>query len=186
MDVNEDEDMQDEADEAEDDCECTETALQVLEQVVMPARESEDWDTMEKKILVLKHNISQCLVLSQCAQCAQESGFSMLVLVIYERLTTAFEAVARWWSHRGDEPGGEQKMPPRIGQHSFAMGRYNIDSFEEHRVVFKAIVLLQMQRLSRLSVIRLEASRMSKWRAHEEQAEALLSRIKRIQHEWML
>ena len=110
----------------------------------------------------------------------------MLVLVIYEKLTAAFEEVARWWRHRVDEPAGEQNMPPRIGQHAFAMGRYNIDSFEEHRVIFKAIISLQIQRISRLSVVLLEASRMAKWKAHEGQAEALLSRIKRMQHEWTI
>ena len=88
------------------DCECMDTALQILEEVVIPPVGA-DWAMAENTILFLKNNISRCITLSQCRGCRQDSGICMLTLVIYEKLTTGFEDVAQWWDKQG-QPQGER------------------------------------------------------------------------------
>ncbi|KAK1977253.1 hypothetical protein LZ30DRAFT_601667 [Colletotrichum cereale] len=169
------------------DCECTETALQILEQVVTPSVGG-GWAMAENNILLLKNNISRCLVLSKCRECRQESGICMLTLVIYEKLTASFEGVAQWWGRQRVEAQGSAKgrreRQQQKQQTQIAMGRYQIDTAEEHRAVFATIIAWQLQRLSGLAVLMVEHSKQTKWRAHVEYSEAIRRRITILEETW--
>lgn len=196
------------------DCECMDTALQILEAVVIPLVGA-DWAMAENMILLLKNNISRCLVLSQCRGCRQESGICMLTLVIYEKLMTGFEEVAQWWGKQGQPQGvrsdgrnrkgkhhyqpqpqqqQEQKQPQQQQKRSgtkqlqqqtrITMGRYQIDTAEEHRAVFAAIIVCQLQRLTRLSMLMMEHSKKVKWLAHVQYGEGLRLRMNKLEETW--
>lgn len=173
------------------DCECTEMALRILEEVVTPpAGAGCPWAMVENKIILLKMNISRCLVLSRCRGCRQESGICMLTLVIYEKLTSAFEEIAQWWNReegqsqaRVDGHNRREKYQQQQQTRS-AMGRYQIDSAEEHRAVFTTIVTWQLQRLSGLSILMTEHSKRAKWPAHVKSGEAVVRRIEKLGEKW--
>lgn len=76
-----------------DSCKCTGTALRILEAVAMPVKAG-DWSTREQGLYFLKGNIWQCYILSQCTSCRQESGFTILMLILCEKITGIFEEVA--------------------------------------------------------------------------------------------
>jgi hypothetical protein len=198
------------------DCECTDTALQILEQVVIPPVGA-DWAMAEDTIFLLKNNISRCLYLSQCRGCRQESGICMLTLVIYEKLVTGFEEVAQWWAKQSEPQGvgsdsrsrrerhrsqlqlqqqqqqGLQQLQQQqrwsgsrqLQQHTrITMGRYQIDSAEEHRAVFATIITCQLQRLSGLSKLMMENSKRLKWLAHVHYGEGLRLRMIKLEETW--
>ncbi|CBX99328.1 predicted protein [Plenodomus lingam JN3] len=98
------------------DCECMDTALQILEEVVIPPVGA-DWAMAENTIFLLKNNISRCLILSQCHGCRQDSGICMLMLVIYEKLMTGFEDVAQWWGKQGHPQGARSDSRSRRERH---------------------------------------------------------------------
>lgn len=171
------------------DCECMETALHIIEQIVgSPAASSPgaDWAFAESRIILVKTSISRCIVLEQCRGCRQESGTCMLTLVVYEKLTAVFEEVASWWCHQGRGNNRHQHVMSRNPQRqtSFAMGQYRVDTDEEHRAIFATIITLHLQRLSGLSVSMLENSRKEKWRTHLEYGKVLCRRIKSLEEIW--
>lgn len=201
------------------DCECMGTALQILEEVVIPPVGA-DWAMAENTMFLLKNNISRCLVLSQCRGCRQESGICMLTLVIYEKLMTGFEDVAQWWGKQGHPQGArsdnrsrrerhhqtqqqhqqqqqqqqEQQQPQQQQRSSgsrqlqqktrITMGKYQIDTAEEHRAVFATIIACQLQRLAGLSLLMMQHSKKAKWLAHVQYGEGLRLRIKKLEKTW--
>jgi hypothetical protein len=198
------------------DCECMGTALQILEEIVIPSVGT-DWAMAENTIFRLKNNISRCLILSQCRGCRQESGICMLTLVIYEKLTTGFEDVAQWWSkqshlqgvrsdsrsrkerhHRQPQQQQQQQQEQQQLQHQrrssgsmqvqqktrITVGKYQIDTAEEHRAVFATIIACQLQRLSGLSLLMMQHSKRVKWLAHVQYGEGLRLRMKKLEETW--
>ncbi|KAH6622423.1 hypothetical protein C7974DRAFT_435390 [Boeremia exigua] len=198
------------------DCECMETALQILEDVVIPSVGA-DWAMVENTIFVLRNNISRCLILSQCHGCEQESGICMLTLVIYEKLLTGFENVAQWWSKQGhlqrarsdrrsyrereahqlpQQQHQGQKQPKQQDKFSrlrylhqksrITMGRYQIDTAEEHRAVLATIIACQLQRLAELLFFMIQHSKKVNWLAHMQYGEGLQMRIESLDKAWKL
>ncbi|KAK2030369.1 hypothetical protein LX32DRAFT_500067, partial [Colletotrichum zoysiae] len=176
----------------ETDCECTETALQILEEVAVPPVGT-DWAMAENTIFLLKNNISRCLVLAQCRGCRQESGVCMLNLVIYEKLTTGFEEVAQWWRKRYQPQGVRTDSHSRRERHHhqqqqlktrITMGKYQIDTAEEHQAVFATIIACQLQRLAGLSMLMTEHSKKVKWQAHVQYGEVLRRRMMTLEDVW--
>ncbi|EUC51002.1 hypothetical protein COCMIDRAFT_227 [Bipolaris oryzae ATCC 44560] len=191
------------------DCECMDTALQILEEVIiLPV--GADWAMAENTMFLLKNNISRCLVLSQCRGCRQESGICMLILVIYEKLITGFEDVAQWWDEHGHPQGArsdsrsnrrerhrqsqqqqqqqQQQRPFGSRQHRqqtrFTMGKYQIDTDEEHRAVFATIIACQLQRLAGLSLLMMQHSKKANWLAYVQYGEGLRLRMKKLEKKW--
>ncbi|KAF5493254.1 hypothetical protein CGCF413_v010331 [Colletotrichum fructicola] len=149
------------------DCECSEGFLEILQEVVIPPVGA-DWAMAENTIFLLKNNISRCLVLSQCRGCRQDSKIGMLTLITYEKLTARFEEVAQWWGKHGqaqdvqsydcsqtERRQYQQQQQQQHKQHKqqklsgskdiqrqpwITMGRYQIDTAEEHRAVFATII----------------------------------------------
>ncbi|KAK2053636.1 hypothetical protein LY76DRAFT_264743 [Colletotrichum caudatum] len=178
------------------DCECTEVALQVLEEVAVPPVGT-DWNMAENTIFLLKNNISRCLVLAQCRACRQESGICMLNLVIYEKLTTGFEEVAQWWRKRYRPQGVRNDSHSRRERHHnqqqqqqqqqktrITMGKYQIDTAEEHQAVFATIIVCQLRRLAGLSMLMTEHSKKIKWQAHVQYGEGLRRRMMALEDVW--
>lgn len=130
---------------SEDDCECTSSALKVLEVVAAPLKGT-DRNTVERKLCFLKRTLTQCIDLSRCSSCTQDSGFTMLVLVLYDKITATFEETAQWWKRNLTQPAREESgraiQPPCM-----AFGRYQIDTIEEHGKVLATLLLLQLHRL---------------------------------------
>ena len=186
-----------------DDCECTGSALRVLETAATPLKRTA-WSTSEQKLCFLKTNISQCYALAQCTGCSQDSSLTMLVLIICEKLTAIFEEIAQWWSrsretnrhasqressvgvkssHSRDTPRPEaiqrrhsEQQPPRM-----SLGSYQIDTLEERYTIFATLVCLQLQRLASF-VAGLRGSAVSyKWTSHSAVAKGLAQRIVRLQ-----
>lgn len=186
-----------------DDCECTGSALRVLEIAATPLKRT-GWSTSEQKLCFLKTNISQCYALAQCTGCSQDSSLTMLVLIICEKLTAIFEEIAQWWSrsretnkqasqrepsvgvkssHSRDSPRQEatQRRHPKQQPPRMSLGSYQIDTLEERYKVFATLVCLQLQRLARF-VTGLKGSIVShKWTSHNAVAKVLGQRIMRLQ-----
>ena len=69
-------------------------------------------------------------------------------------------------------------------QTRITMGRYQIDTAEEHRAVFAAIIVCQLQRLTRLSMLMMEHSKKVKWLAHVQYGEGLRLRMNKLEETW--
>lgn len=170
-------------------------ALRILEEVVITPVGA-DWAMAENTIFLLKNNISRCLTLSQCRGCQQESGICMLTLVIYEKLTTGFEDVAQWWGKQGHAQGERHHHQPQHQQQissgpshlqhktRITMGKYQIDTAEEHQAVFATIIACQLQRLAGLSMLMMQHSKKVKWLAHVQYGEGLRLRLNKLEEMW--
>ncbi|PKY00100.1 hypothetical protein P168DRAFT_322557 [Aspergillus campestris IBT 28561] len=182
---------------SEDDCECTSSALKILETVAAPLKDT-DWSTVERKLCFLKQILIRCIALSRCSSCAQDSGFTMLVLVLYDKITTTFEEAAQWWKRHLDTPTRLARQEAERAMHHdsreavpwgrglaqqppMALGRYPIDTMEEHCKVLATLILLQLHRLvSLLSAARRRIS-SSKWEGHLALLTILSQRTKAVQ-----
>lgn len=190
------------------DCECMGTALNILEAVAMPLSGT-DGSMVEKKVMFVRENIDRCVALSQCRWCRQDSGISMLNLVIYEKLTAACEDIADVWTRPAKVQGvGSQKdrqkatrypllplpqqdqgINKQQQQHPYlrtGLGCYSINTDEEHRAILAAINVLQLQRLTRL----LHSTGLRRGtnlrEPHERCGELLKRRIKTLQETWAI
>ncbi|KAE8313517.1 hypothetical protein BDV41DRAFT_576743 [Aspergillus transmontanensis] len=177
-------------------CECTGTALRILETVVVPVKGS-DWSSSERKLYYLKRNISQCIALSGCDSCAQDSGYAMLVLVVYEKITNTLEEVVNWWKRHLDNPvraangdsrrGSGFPSEPRKSVHlraqqpHMAIGPYQIDTMEEHSNVLGTLILLQLRRMVPLVMAMKRCVTSARWEAHLEVLKKLNYRIRNLQ-----
>lgn len=80
-----------------DSCECTGAALRILESVAVPA-EAGDWSATEQGLYSLKRNIWGCYILfARCTTCRQDSRFTILTLILCEKLTGIFEEATAGW-----------------------------------------------------------------------------------------
>jgi hypothetical protein len=177
-----------------ENCECTGNALRLLEIVTVQLKGT-DWDTTERKLYLLKKNISQCFALSQCGSCTQDSGLAILVLVLYEKMATTFEEIAHWWKRnlytpaRAATKDGHQRHESREGTHQkyrsqqvgTSLGRYQIDTVEEHCKVFATLISLQLHRFVTLVSRMKRDITSSKWEAHSGLLKMLSTRIKLLQ-----
>lgn len=144
-----------------EDCECSETALQTLKQVItcMPLKLL-DGPALDETLLHLKTSISHSSDVSQCSQCMQESSFGTLLLVIYEKLVVIFEELTDYFGgqqhlrsefqasvlKQNSSTGSREGIMPVVG----GTQGYQIDTMEEHTVVLRAIISHQLYRLSTL------------------------------------
>ncbi|OAQ58688.1 fungal zn(2)-Cys(6) binuclear cluster domain-containing protein [Pochonia chlamydosporia 170] len=151
-----------------DVCECTTTALQMLEAVVVSSN-GNDGNSMEEKLYLLKHHISQCGDLSQCIGCLQDSGFAMLLLLVYQKLQATLAVLTGWCKKSLEKPERSRLQQPSqaagfvssnsksrdmtgimraTAQKALSMGSYKIDTMEERHHVLVALIRIQLQRLS--------------------------------------
>ncbi|PLB36811.1 uncharacterized protein BDW47DRAFT_132613 [Aspergillus candidus] len=182
---------------SEDDCECTSSALKILETVAAPLKDT-DWNTVERKLCFLKQILTRCIALSRCSSCAQDSGFTMLVLVLYDKITTTIEEAAQWWKRHLDTPtrlarqeaeramhyDSREAVPWEGGsaqQPHMALGRYPIDTMEEHCKVLATLILLQLHRLVSLLSAARQRITSSKWEGHLALLTILRQRTKAVQ-----
>ncbi|KAK2616582.1 hypothetical protein QQS21_000405 [Conoideocrella luteorostrata] len=185
----------------EENCDCTGTALRMLELIATPPTR-DDWQATEKKLYFLKKVISQCVVLSQCSSCPEDSGLSMLLIVMFEKLQTLFEEVADWRrrnvdhhgvldsrqsppsrearSYSSQDRGSPYQKPAAKPRSNLSMGCYQIDTPEEHLNIISTLVLLQLRRLAALvSKMRRNATKC-RWDAHLNVLKSLTQRMKRL------
>lgn len=206
--------MSDVDDIADDDCECTSTALQILERVAATisyasSLSGNDWSTSETKLDHLKGNLSQCFTLSSCFSCHQDSGFVMLILVIYEKLASSLEEVVHELkrhldtlrrtaankphpSHKrsesrdisvqqGQTAGMLQGQLLQQRRPRMSLGRYQIDTAEEHSTVFATLILLQLSKLAKLVDEVKRNVVNSQWESHLILAKVLSKRMRILQ-----
>ncbi|KAL2011464.1 hypothetical protein VTN00DRAFT_4182 [Thermoascus crustaceus] len=179
-----------------DSCKCTGTALRILEAVAMPVKVG-DWSTTEQELYSLKGNIWQCHVLSQCTSCRQDSGFTILMLILCEKITGIFEEVAAGWERQlrasasayHTEPGWTDisKVAAQEVVHHWEgsqqearilLGKYQIDTAEERCEVFGSLILLQLNKLVGFFSEVKKTIVSSKWESHFELLKTLSHRIK--------
>ncbi|KAL4972591.1 hypothetical protein BDW66DRAFT_154568 [Aspergillus desertorum] len=125
-----------------DDCECTSSALRVLEQVAVPWKGT-DLETAERIF------------------CPQDSSFAMLILILYEKIASIFEEVARGWKWCLD------RLPQLHGtsqQLCMWLGKYQIDTMEEHYQVLATLITIQLRRLASLVAVAKTSVVGSKWK----------------------
>lgn len=184
----------------EDNCDCTGTALRLLEETVS-APKPDEWQGTERKLYFLKTAISECAALLECSCLQHDSGLSMLVVVVCEKLQFLFEDVSdstgnhldqsrnnpqaspgHWdRSYAGQDDGnqGRQRLDSRP-RPSLTIGHYRIDTQEEHFNVMSALVLLQLRRLAALvSKLKRNAAERE-WNAHTSVLRNLVHRMKRL------
>lgn len=122
----------------------------------------------------------------------------MLVLVLYDKITTTIEEAAQWWKRHLDTPtrlarqeaaramdhdsreavpwgGGSAQQPP------MAFGRYPIDTMEEHCKVLATLILLQLHRLVSLVSAARRRITSSKWEGHSALLTLISQRTKAVQ-----
>ncbi|KAE8143647.1 hypothetical protein BDV38DRAFT_276732 [Aspergillus pseudotamarii] len=185
---------------ATNNCECTGTALRILEMVVVPVKGS-DWSSTEQKLYYLKRNITQCIALSGCDSCTQDSGYAMLVLVVYEKIMITLEEVVSWWKRHLDNPVRVANSDSKRGrgfphelrksvhlrtgigaqQPHMSIGPYQIDTMEEHSNVLGTLILLQLRRVVPLVMTMKRCITSAKWEAHLELLKILNYRIRQLQ-----
>ncbi|KAH8660700.1 hypothetical protein BGZ60DRAFT_413887 [Tricladium varicosporioides] len=159
-------------------CQCTATALRILETLAVHSK-SGDLGTAEHTLYSLKGNIGKCQELAQCSVCGRESGICILLIMLCEKITSAFEEVASSWehqlegfrrnAHRGLEATRSSHGPlwhMDIDRIRVIIGEYQIDTVEERCEVFSALTLLQLNKLSTLMSELRSNALASSWESH--------------------
>ncbi|KAJ4144930.1 hypothetical protein LMH87_003797 [Akanthomyces muscarius] len=184
----------------EENCDCTGIALRLLEETIS-APKLDEWQGTERKLYFLKTAISECAALFECSCLQHDSGLSMLVVVVYEKLQFFFEDISESTGHRLDQSRSNPQASPgnwgrsHVGQDDGSQGRqrlhsqprpnltighYHIDTREEHFNVMSALVLLQLRRLAAL-VSKLKRNAADReWNAHVSLLRNLVHRMKSL------
>lgn len=175
-----------------EDCECSETALQTLKQVItcMPLKLL-DGSALDETLLHLKTSISRSSDVSQCSPCMQESSFATLLLVIYEKLVVVFEELT---DHFGGQHLRSEFQASVLKQNSLTGSReewrrsiapvvggtqgYQIDTMEEHTVVLRAIISHQLYRLSTLVARLMGGSSRCQLESHVQGLDQRINKLK--------
>ncbi|KAJ5911148.1 uncharacterized protein N7473_000451 [Penicillium subrubescens] len=132
-------------------CQCTMSALKILEMLSSQFKPAEGL---------------QCQSLVQCSASGRDSGVDLLVIALCEKMTAIFEKISASWERqlqaaarmKQKKPGvaaGVSEADPatqndfRHSQYSrVTTGGYQIDTIEERHMVFGLLFQLQLKRLS--------------------------------------
>ncbi|EMD90789.1 hypothetical protein COCC4DRAFT_78227 [Bipolaris maydis ATCC 48331] len=196
------------------DCECMDMALQILEEVVIPPvgadwAMAENTMFLLKNNISRCLVLSQC---RGCRQ--ESGICMLTLVIYEKLMTGFEEVAQWWSKQghpqgaRGDsrsrrerhhqpqqQQQKEQQQQPQQHQRSsgskqlqqktrITMGKYQIDTAEEHRAVFATIITCQLQRLAGLSLLMMQHSKKAKWLAHVQYGEGLRLRIKKLEKTW--
>jgi hypothetical protein len=147
-------------------CQCTRSALKILEMLSSHFKPTEGLYSVEQALYTLKRNIRQCQSLVQCSASGRDSGIELLVIVLCEKMTAIFEGISAGWERQLQAVARTQKKPCaasaiggvdppqndfRYSQYSrIPIGGYQIDTIEERHLVFGLLVQLQLKRLSEI------------------------------------
>jgi hypothetical protein len=147
-------------------CQCTRSALKILEMLSSHFKPAEGLYSTEQALYTLKRNIRKCQSLVQCSASGRDSGVELLVIVLCEKMTAIFEKISASWERqlhavarmKQKKPGvaaGVSEADPatqndfRHSQCSWVTtGGYQIDTIEERHMVFGLLFQLQLKRLS--------------------------------------
>ncbi|KAJ5961377.1 uncharacterized protein N7479_008527 [Penicillium vulpinum] len=147
-------------------CQCTRSALKILEMLSSPFKPTERLYSVEQALYTLKRSIRQCQSLVQCSASERDSGIELLVIVLCEKMTAIFEGISAGWERQLQAVACTQKKPCaasaiggvdppqndfRYSQYSrIPIGGYQIDTIEERHLVFGLLVQLQLKRLGEI------------------------------------
>jgi len=173
-------------------CQCTATALSILEKLPIPSKAS-DLGAAEQTLYLLKRSIRQCYSLTQCHACWHESGFNILMIMLYEKMTGIFERLVVEKTHHIKIFTGTPSNNPNSGARQFLqnnesdpkqgrmlIGEYEIDTFQEHCDVFDTLFVFQLNKLGDLlSEIKRNALGAN-WESHLAALRPVTQRMKNL------
>lgn len=184
----------------EDNCDCTGTALRLLEEVASAPKQHELQRT-ERELYFLKTAISEYAALFECSCLRHDSGLAMLLVTVCEKLQLLFEEVSDSTGKHPDLSHSKSQSSPGHGDRPYSgqdgasfghhrrdsrprtnlvMGHYHIDTPEEHFNVLSALILLQLRRLAVLVSKLKRLAEKREWNAHITLLRTLMHRIKRL------
>lgn len=196
------------------DCECMGTALQILEEVVTPSvgadwTMAENTIFRLKNNISRCLILSQC---RGCRQ--ESGICMLILVIYEKLMTGFEDVAQWWGRqshpqgarsdgrsrkerhHRQPQQQQEQEQQQIQYQHRssgtiqihqktrITLGKYQIDTAEEHRAVFATIIACQLQRLNGLSLLMMQHSKKIKWPAHVRYGEGLRLRMKKLEETW--
>lgn len=147
-------------------CQCTRSALQILQVLSSLFKPAEDLYAVEKTLYTLKQKIGKCRFLVECAASGRDSGFELLVIILCEKMTSIFEEISAAWERqlqavarmRLRKTEGAVAVTRDVypapqndnGDSQYGrvtIGGYQMDTIEERHTVFGILIQLQLKRL---------------------------------------
>ncbi|KAM5437366.1 hypothetical protein McanCB56680_002323 [Microsporum canis] len=149
-------------------CQCTRSALKILEVVSSHFKPAEGLYSVEQALYTLKRNIGQCQSIVQCSASGGDPGLKLLVIVLCEKMIAIFEGISAGWDRqlqavarmKQTRPGGAAAAASAVNSAAtqedtwvsqyrrVTIGGYQIDTIEERHTVFGMLIQLQLKRLS--------------------------------------
>ena len=175
-------------------CPCLQTVISILEEL---ENESDLIDTsgLDSVLAFHKGALAQCKILLRCVACMARSEYSLLLVLVCEKLVNFCEKMVNEHLRRprgqveflaennssGDGSVGSAHHPQKL-----SVGKYGVDLPVEFDCILKVLIALQLKALEGLLIdvrkmvsLSLHGARMSKFLSNEQKLKALAEKLQR-------